>query len=45
MGVNIAMHDKNSPFLIGGSLEGDVIHQADQRKWRVEQMSIFDFIK
>ena len=42
---NMAKHNKNSPFLIGGSLEGDVIHQADQRKWRVEQMSIFDFIK
>ena len=42
---NMALHYKNSPFLIGESLEGDVIHQAEQRKWRVEQMSIFDFIK
>ncbi|MDO4623618.1 MAG: DUF1848 domain-containing protein [Eubacteriales bacterium] len=39
---NIRMHDPTSPFLIGKQQADDVIHQAEQRKWRDEQLSIFD---
>lgn len=38
------MHDPDSPFLIGGPLPGDVIHEAKQESWKDPQMSIFDFI-
>ena len=40
---NHAKHDPNSPFLIGNSEPGDIIHQAKQTSWIDEQLS-FDFI-
>lgn len=38
------MHDPASPYLIGGPLPEDIIHEADQKSWKDPQMSIFDFI-
>lgn len=38
---NRKLHDPNSPFLLGGSLPGDVIHEARQESWRDEQMNLF----
>ncbi len=35
-------HDANSPFLIGGFREGDIIKEAEQKSWKNGQMSIFD---
>lgn len=32
---NIRRHDPASPFLIGASLPGDVIHQAEQKSWKL----------
>ena len=32
---NVALHDPRSPFIIGGPLLGDVIHQAEQRSWKI----------
>lgn len=31
---NMRRHDPASPFLIGASLPGDVIHQAEQKSWK-----------
>ena len=42
--VNEKLHDVNSPFLIGGFQEGDIIHEANQKSWIDNQMSIFDLI-
>ena len=41
---NMRRHDPQSPFLIGHSLPGDVIHQARQESWVVDQMSLFDLL-
>ena len=32
---NMRRHDPDSPFLIGTSLPGDVIHQAEQKSWKL----------
>lgn len=37
---NMQKHDPNSPFLIGGSEEGDIIHEADQRSWIDKQLRL-----
>jgi len=42
--INEKLHDVNSPFLIGGFREGDEIHEANQKSWIDNQMSIFDLI-
>lgn len=39
---NRKAHDANSPFLIGGFRDGDIIKDADQKSWKNGQMSIFD---
>lgn len=39
---NRKKHDPASPFLVGNSLPGDVVHEAEQRSWRDGQMSLFD---
>ena len=38
---NRKLHDPSSPFLLGGNLPGDVIHEARQESWRDEQMNLF----
>ena len=40
--INNKDHDPNSPFLIGGPLPGDVIHEVKQRSWIEKQISMFD---
>lgn len=40
---NMKMHDPTSPFLVGNSLPGDVIHQARQISWIDPQMRIEQF--
>ena len=37
---NLRAHDPASPFLLGGHLPGDKIHQARQESWRVDQLSL-----
>jgi hypothetical protein len=37
---NMRKHNPNSPFLLGGSLPGDVIHQAKQESWLDNQLSL-----
>lgn len=37
---NMRRHDPASPFLIGGSLPGDVIHTPRQASWRDDQLSM-----
>ncbi len=39
---NMRMHDPASPFLIGHSMPDDMVHEAEQSKWRDDQMTIFD---
>lgn len=39
---NMRKHNPKSPFLLGGSMPGDVIHDADQKSWVDGQMR-FDF--
>lgn len=38
---NRKAHDVDSPFLIGGFREGDIIKEAVQKSWKNGQMSIF----
>ena len=38
---NMALHDPKSPFLIGSSMPGDVIHEAKQESWIDDQLSLF----
>lgn len=38
---NMKRHDPTSPFLVGGSLRGDVIHEARQKSWLDMQMRFF----
>jgi hypothetical protein len=33
-------HNPKSPFLIGNSLPGDVIHEAEQKSWLDMQMRL-----
>lgn len=35
---NMQSHDPDSPFLLGGPMEGDKIHQAMQERWVSDQM-------
>ena len=37
---NMKRHDPKSPFLIGGSEPGDVIHEAEQKSWLDLQMRL-----
>jgi len=37
---NMRKHDPRSPFLIGGELRGDVIHEAEQRSWVDHQLRL-----
>ena len=37
---NIKNHNPKSPFLLGGSMPGDVIHEAVQKSWLDGQMSL-----
>ena len=38
--ANMRRHDPQSPFLIGGSMPGDVIHEAKQESWLDLQMRL-----
>lgn len=38
---NMRKHDPISPFLLGKSMPGDVIHEAQQRSWIDRQMRLF----
>ncbi len=38
---NMKRHDVNSPFLIGGSLAGDKIHKAEQKRYIDKQLKLF----
>ncbi|MBQ8063228.1 MAG: DUF1848 family protein [Clostridia bacterium] len=38
---NRALHDPESPFLIGGPHPADVIHDADQESWLDPQIALF----
>lgn len=38
--ANMKKHDPKSPFLIGGSEQGDVIHEAEQKSWVDYQMRL-----
>lgn len=43
---NMKKHDKESPFLLGGHMPNDVIHNAAQKSWLDRQISFdFDFCK
>lgn len=37
---NLRRHDPASPFLLGGPLPGDRVHQAKQKSWRTGQLRI-----
>ena len=37
---NMKMHDPDSPFLIGNSQPGDMIHEAEQKSWLDLQMRL-----
>lgn len=41
---NRRRHDRNSPFLIGGYGEGDVVRDAKQVSWRDGRISLFDLL-
>ena len=41
---NMAKHDPDSPFLIGGFMDGDIIKSAEQKSWIREQISFDDFL-
>ena len=38
--ANLRRHDPSSPFLLGGSLPGDTIHQATQTSWLDPQLRL-----
>ena len=40
--ANFKRHDPRSPYLIGGLIPGEVIHDAEQVSWIDNQLSIFD---
>lgn len=35
--ANMKKHDENSPFLIGNSLPGDIVHEAKQKSFRIKE--------
>lgn len=37
---NLRCHDPDSPFLLGGPLPGDRIHEAKQESWRDDQLRL-----
>jgi hypothetical protein len=37
---NMRKHDPESPFLLGNGLPGDVVHEANQKSWINDQMSL-----
>lgn len=37
-------HDPKSPFLLGGSMPGDIIHEAKQTSWIDGQMTLDLFL-
>jgi hypothetical protein len=39
--ANCRRHDPASPYLVGGPIEGEVIHQARQVSWIDRQLSLF----
>ena len=41
---NMRMHDPFSPFLVGHSQPGDVIHEAKQESWLVDQISMAELL-
>ena len=41
---NMRMHDPASPFLVGHSQPGDVIHEAKQESWLVDQISMAELL-
>ena len=43
--ANYRRHDPKSPYLTGGPLPDEVIHDANQVSWIDPQMSIFDFVQ
>lgn len=38
---NMKAHNPKSPFLIGGSMEGDQVHEAKQKSWIDHQLFLF----
>ena len=38
---NMKLHDPNSPFLIGGYREGDIIHDVEMKSYIDNQLSLF----
>lgn len=38
--MNYRRHDPKSPFLIGGHMPGDVIHEAEQKSWIDGQLTL-----
>ncbi len=42
---NMRQHNPLSPLLIGNLQSTDVIHEAQQKRWRDDQMNIFDFMR
>lgn len=41
---NMRMHNPFSPFLVGHSQPGDVIHEARQESWLVDQISMAELL-
>lgn len=39
---NMRVHNPESPFLLGNSMPGDIVHEAQQKSWIDKQMSLFD---
>lgn len=39
---NMRKHNPKSPFLIGNSMPGDIVHKAFQNSWIDGQMNLFD---
>ena len=37
---NLRAHDPASPFLLGGPMPGDKIHEAGQESWKCDQLSL-----
>ena len=42
MPMQMKKHNPKSPFLIGESMSGDVIHEAEQKNW-IDRQLRFDF--
>lgn len=42
---NLARHDPDSPFLIGGAMPGDRVHQARQESWLEGQISLLELLE